>query len=286
MNFIDQHWERIVFSITVLIVAFVITRILRMLVGRFFKSAAKKLKVDPTRYNFFKNAIDFIVFLGALIFIFISIPAFHTIGTTLLTGAGVLAAILGFASQSAFSNIVSGVFLVIFKPFRVGDRIKIGEKFSGDVEDITLRHTVIVNFENRRVVIPNSVISTEVIINATLTDEKVCMFVEVGISYDADIDKAMELIQQEAKKIHFLLDNRSVEEKNKGEHEVAVRMLGFNDSAVQLRAYAWARSPAEGFELKCELYKKIKQRFDQEKIEIPYPHRTIVYKDKATDQLK
>ncbi|MDZ7777461.1 MAG: mechanosensitive ion channel [Bacteroidales bacterium] len=68
----------------------------------------------------------------------------------------------------------------------------------GTVEDITLRHTVIRNFENRRIIVPNSVISSETIINSNIIEDKVCNFVEISISYDSDVDKAMALMQEEA----------------------------------------------------------------------------------------
>src|SRR6478609_11472997 len=189
MNVVNDHWEQVVFAISVLVVAFIITRIQRYLIGRFFRAAAKKLKVDHTRYNFFKNAIDFIIFLVALVIIFRSIPSLRVFGNTLLTGAGVLAAVVGFASQSAFSNIISGIFLVIFKPFSVGDRIKVGQLYAGDVEDITLRHTVIKDFENRRVIMPNSVISNETIINSSTVDERMCVFVEIAVGLKTNLDK-------------------------------------------------------------------------------------------------
>ncbi|MEK6780408.1 MAG: mechanosensitive ion channel family protein [Bacteroidota bacterium] len=280
----DKYWEQFVFAIIVLVITFIISRLLRMVIGRFFRAAAKKLKVDPTRYNFFKNAIDFIAFLIAAIIIFRSIPAFKDFGTTLLTGAGVLAAIVGFASQAAFSNIVSGIFLVIFKPFSVGDRVKVGSLYSGDVEDITLRHTVIKDFENRRVVIPNSVISNETIINSTLTDERVCMFVEFNISFDSNIDIAIQLIQLEALKHPMCIDGRTPEERVKGDHQVMVRTLAITDFAVQLRAYVWANNASDGFELKCDLYKNVKQQFDKNRVEIPYPYRTILYKNEQQEK--
>jgi small conductance mechanosensitive channel len=281
----SKHWEQIIFAVIILSVAFVIGRIIRFVLGRFLKASAKKLKVDPTRYNFFKNAVDFIILLIAIIIIFRSIPALQVFSTTLLTGAGVLAAIVGFASQSAFSNIISGIFLVIFRPFSVGDRVKIGQMYNGDVEDITLRHTVIKDFENRRIVIPNNVISNETIINSTIEDEKVIMFVEFTISLDSSIDLASSIIQEEASNHPYCIDNRNAEELAKGEHKVMVRVISFVDSGLLLRAYAWSRNPTEGFELKCDLLKTIKERFDAEGIEIPYPYRTIVYKNQPDKNL-
>jgi small conductance mechanosensitive channel len=272
----NKYGEPFIFALIVLSTAFIVSRVFRFLIGRFIRGAAKKLKVDPTRYNFFKNAVDFIILLIASIVIFRSIPAFQTFGTTLLTGAGVLAAIVGFASQSAFSNIISGFFLVIFKPFSVGDRVRIGQLYAGDVEDITLRHTVIKDFENRRVVIPNTVISNETIINSTLTDEKTCMFVEVPVSFHTNLNLAIRLIQDEATRHPFCIDNRTTDELARGDHPVMVRALSFNDFGILLRAYVWAHNPSNGFELKCDLNKSIKERFDKEGIELGVPVRVLL----------
>lgn len=279
MTGVDKIWEQVGFSVLVLAIAFIIGRVIRFVIGRFFKRNAVKLKVDPTRYNFFKNAVDFLTFLIAIIIIFRSIPPLHAFGTTLLTGAGILAAIVGFASQQAFSNIISGIFLVIFKPFSVGDRVRIGTLYTGDVEDITLRHVVIKDFENRRIVIPNSVISNETIVNSTITDEKVCMFVEFNISFESNIDKALSAMQDTSTVHPLCIDNRTEEEKEKGEPKVLMRVIEITDFSVKLRAYAWARNPSEGFDLKCDLIKQIKERFDKENIEIPYPHRTVISRE-------
>jgi small conductance mechanosensitive channel len=281
MSGVDKVWEQVGFSFLVLAIAFIIGRVIRFVIGRFFKKNAAKLKVDPTRYNFFKNAVDFITLLIATIIIFRSIPSLHAFGTTLLTGAGILAAIVGFASQQAFSNIISGIFLVIFKPFSVGDRVRIGTLYTGDVEDITLRHVVIKDFENRRIVIPNSVISNETIVNSTITDEKVCMFVEFNISFESNIDKALMAMQETATQHPLCIDNRTEEEKEKGEPKVLMRVIEITDFSVKLRAYTWARNPTEGFDLKCDLLKLIKERFDKEGVEIPYPHRTVISRDQA-----
>lgn len=278
MKFEHERWEQVVFALAVLAVAFIISRLLRFAIGRFIRGAAKKLKVDPTRYNFFKNAADFIIYFVAIVIIFRSIPSFRMVGTTLLTGAGVLAAIVGFASQSAFSNIISGFFLVIFKPFSVGDRVRIGQLYTGDVEDITLRHTVIKDFENRRIVIPNSVMSNEVIVNSTLTDETICVFLEVPVAFSANLDKAMAIIRDEALKHPLCIDNRSPEELTVGESVVVVRAVNFADFGVLLRGYAWAQDSSKGFEMKCDLNKSIKERFDKEGIELGYPAQILLNK--------
>lgn len=269
-----------IISLSALLVALLISKILRILIDRFIKLSSKKLRVDHTQFNFLKNAVTFFVFLAAIIFIFYSIPKLKALSITMFAGAGILTAIALFASQQAFANIVSGIFIVIFKPFRVNDLVDVGSLPKGRVEDITLRHTVIRSFENRRMIIPNSVISSEILVNSSIVDETICNFIDIGISYDSDIDRAMEIMRSEAMAHPNYIDQRTKEEKDEGRPEILVRVMGFGDSSVNLRAFVWSEDHSKGFVLKTDLNKSIKEQFDRQGIEIPFPYRTIVYKDK------
>lgn len=264
--------------IAAFLVAYILSKILRALLTKFLQLASKKLKVDSTQFNFLNNGISFILYLCAFIFIFYSIPSLRALGVTLFAGAGVAAAIILLASQQAFSNIINGIFIIIFKPFRVGDVIKVGSLRVGKIEDITLRHTIIRDFENRRIIIPNTVIGSETLVNSSIKDELICNFVEFGISYDSDANKAIEIIREEAMKHPNYIDNRTREEKKNNIHPVMVRVIGFGDSSVNLRAFIWTKDHTSGFILKCDLFKSVKERFDNEGVEIPFPYRTIVYK--------
>ena len=265
-----------------LVAAFILSKILRALFTKFLQLASSKLNVDPTHYSFLNNLISFVIYFGAFIFIFYTIPGLRALGVTLFAGAGVAAAVILFASQQAFSNIINGIFIIVFKPFRVGDIIKVGTLNIGKIEDITLRHTVIRDFENRRIIIPNTVIGSETLINSSIRDEHICNFVEFGISYDSDINKAIQIIRDEAMKHPNYVDNRTREEKKNNVHPVMVRVIGFGDSSVNLRAFIWSRDHTSGFILKCDLFKSVKERFDREGVEIPFPYRTIVYKKDIT----
>jgi small-conductance mechanosensitive channel len=276
MKIKDTFWDELMFAVLVLIIAFVIGRILRFIIGRFVKTASTKLKVDPTKYNFLKNAVEFIIYIIAMMVIFNHIPSLNHYGTAIFAGAGVLAAIVGFASQSAFSNIVSGVFIVIFRPFSVGDRVRVGQLYTGDVEDITLRHTVIKDFENRRIVIPNSVVNNETIINSTIAAEDLCMFIELTISLDSDVDQAMRILQEESMKHPECRDRRTPDEIEAGEPQVIVRLINILETGLQIRAYAWAKDPSAGFELKCDVLRNIKKRFDETGIGFAHPYRMVV----------
>jgi small conductance mechanosensitive channel len=225
-----------------------------------------------TNFKFIGNALTAIIYSIGLIFIIREFPPLRTFAGSLLAGAGIIAAIVGFASQQAFSNIVSGIFIVMSKPFRVNDRLKIKEIYSGVVEDITLRHTVIRDFENRRIIVPNSVIANEILINADYNDDPVCKFVEVNIGFKADIDKAKNIIYDEIANHPLSLDRRTEKDKEDGKPLVVVRMIRMTDWAIVLRGDAWASSPSLAFDLYCDLIENIKKRFDTEGVEIPYPH--------------
>jgi small-conductance mechanosensitive channel len=168
---------------------------------------------------------------------------------------------------------------VIFKPYKIGDRILVRTDLNGVVEDINLRHTVIRNFENKRIIIPNSVISNEVVINSNYEDNQICKFIDMGISYDSDIDLAKEIMRDEVEKHPLSVDPRTEEQIDAGEPRVPVRVIMMGESSVNIRAWSWANNPPEAFVMECDLLESIKKRFDKEGIEIPFPHRTLVYKE-------
>lgn len=273
--------DSIKYSILVIgtfIVAFLLVTIIRKIASRLINESSERIKVDPTNFSFIKNSLSFIIYFAAIVFIFLNVPSLRAYGSALFAGAGILAAIIGFASQKAFSNIITGIFILIFKPFRVGDVIEISGNRIGTVEEITLRHTIIKNFKNERVIVPNSIISDDIIINSSITDNKILNRIEVGISYDSDIDKAFKIMQEECEKHPFIIDNRTPEEKKKKLPLARVIVYELADYSVNLRAYAWTEDFDAAFQMKADLLKSIKERFDKEGIEIPFPYRTIVYK--------
>jgi len=279
-NFLFNGYGSAVTIVIILAVTVFIERIVKKFLNILLKKSSRKIKVEPTKYNFLRHSISTIIYLIGISIAIFTIPQLRTISLSIFAGAGILAIIIGFASQQAFSNIVSGIFIVVFKPFRVGDRIKIGADITGKVEDITLRHTVIRSFQNNCIIIPNSKISDHTIENLDIGDQKICKWIEVGISYDSDINKAIKIMREEAMKHPNFIDNRTEEEKKNKEPAVNVRVLGFGDSSVNLRAWVWAEDPGKGFVMACDLNKSIKERFDKKGVEIPFPYRTVVFKDK------
>lgn len=260
------------------------TIIIASLTRRLFNKAIKKAELgeseahDLTNLKFLKRGVSVLIYLTGMSFAIYMIPPLRVIATSLLAGAGLFAIAIGFASQQALSNIVGGIFIVIFKPYKINDRLQIRTDLTGVVEDINLRHTVIRNFENKRIIIPNSVISDEVLINSNYRDDKIIKWIDLGISYDSDVDLARKIIREEVQAHPNFKDYRTQEDIDDGVDIVPVRVVSLGDFSVNLRAWATAANPPEAFVLGTDLLESIKKRFDKEGVEIPFPYRTIVYK--------
>jgi len=278
-NVLTASLTKIVLIAIIFFVTIVFARNIKKFLTRSFEKSSKYIKVDPTKFTVFKHVISALIYIVGIGIAIYLIPTLRGLSISLFAGAGVLAIIIGFASQKAVSNIICGIFIAFFEPFRVGDIIKFSDHV-GYVEDITLRHTIIRNFENKRIIVPNSTISDSTIENYNIKDEKVCRFIDFGISYDSDIDKAMKIMQREAMKHPEFLDTRTAKEKKERQPAVTVRVIGFGDSSVNLRAWVWAKDPLAAFRVGTDLNKSIKERFDKSGIEIPFPYRTVVFKDK------
>ncbi len=277
---VDIHkMETFIEPAAIIVGAFIFSRILSEVVKRYIRRSARVLKVDPTNYSFIQHAISMLIFLGAVFFVFRSIPQLRDIGTTFFAGAGILAAIIGFASQEAFSNIISGVFIVIYKPFSVGDNIKLlSNGQAGTVEDITLRHTVIKGAENRRIVVPNSVISREQIINSSIVDLRIQLHLEVLINYESNHQRAIEIMREEAIKHPLFLDGRSATDKMNGKEVVDVKFIALELKGIRLRTFIWVGSDSDAFNLKCDLLRVLKERFEAEGIKIAHDDNVIELK--------
>ena len=182
--------------------------------------------------------------------------------SVLLGAAGIVTVALGFASQTSASNLISGLFLIAERPFEIGDTIQVGST-TGEVLSIDMLSVKLRTFDNLFVRIPNeSLIKTEV---RTFTKFPIRRAdLKIGIAYKEDIERVRDLLYTIADENPLCLD----------EPKPQFFVLGFGDSDVQLQFSPWALK-ANYIELKTVMQQQIKQAFDREGIEIPFPHRTL-----------
>ena len=268
--------NQIILIVCILSFAFILSYFIRKAISRYALHSSEKLNVDPTKYRFLKYASSFTIFIIALIIIFHLLPGLEKIGTTLLASAGILSVIIGLAAQQTFGNIISGIFIFIYKPFRVGEYVQLNNGKDGIVEDINLRFTIIRNGENRRMIIPNTLISNEVVINSNPNDNKVCNFINFHLDYDADIDKAIAAIQKIVESHPSFNDNRTQDMIAEKLAAVPVRVTSLDNFSVNLCVEAWCNNDNGSYAMKCDLLLAIKKKFDEEGIKMASQTRRII----------
>jgi len=203
-----------------------------------------------------------ILYLGTLLAFTFALHQLNFSLTVLLGAAGVLTVAIGFASQTSASNIISGLFLLGERPFSLGDIVQIGGT-TGEVLSIDLLSIHLRTFDNIFVRIPNeSVIKSEV---RTLSRFPIRRYdLQVGVAYKEDIAKVRKVLLDIADRNPLCLE----------EPHPLIIFQGFGDSSVNLQFSVWAAR--ENFlDLRNQTADEVKRRFEEEGIEIPFPHRTL-----------
>lgn len=267
----------VIFAVVVLAITFLLAKLVNRVMRRLVERHRKSNSGAATVLGFARYiAVAAVYFAGVMVVVY-SIPLLSSAVRTLLTAGGVIAVVAGLAAQEALGSVVSGMMILAFKPFRMGDVVRyIDNDISGVIEEITLHHTAIRTWENKRVIIPNSKMNSSIIENADYADSKVCVFMQIGVTYESDIDLAKKLLAEEILRQPNFMDVRTPEQKAAGAPEVQVVVLELADSAVTLRASLWAKDNSTAFSLKCAVLENIKKVYDQNGIDIAYPHLVVL----------
>lgn len=228
-----------------------VVKIVQLVMGR--------THLDPTVASFLSNVLYgillVVVVLAALSKIGINTNSFVAV----LGGAAVA---VGIALKDQLSNFAAGVMIVVFRPFGRGDTVEINGK-TGVVQEITLINTRLITVNNHEIIIPNGDITTNAIINFSMRPTR-RVDVVVGIGYGADIRTAKEIMLSLAKSHPKALQDP----------EPTVRVTNLGDNAVDLTLNVWANN-TDWYSLQCDMLEQIKYGFDNHKIEIPFPQRSV-----------
>jgi small conductance mechanosensitive channel len=225
-------------------------------------------KVDETVMRYILRFKNLIIFILAGLFYSSLVPGLRALLSTMMAGAGITALVIGFAAKSTLANLISGLSLAVYRPFRIGDMVDVEGEY-GTVEDITLRHTVVRTWEHKRLIIPNEKLDSMSLINYSIVDPRILCRIETGVSYDTDIDLARRLIIEETMKCPY---------RDEKADDPWVRVISHGDFSIGLRLYVWVPNVDNAWLARFMLLENIKKRFDQEGVEIPFPYRTLVYK--------
>ncbi len=203
-----------------------------------------------------------IFFIGFAICLITVLNEFGFKLNALLGAAGVASVAIGFASQTSLSNIISGLFLYWEKPFEAGDIIQVGET-TGIVISIDLMSVKLRTYDNLFVRIPNETMIKTPVTNVTKFPIR-RMDINIGVAYKEDVDRVIEVLKEVADKNSYCLD----------EPEPLVIFQKYGESSLDFMLGLWFEK-TQFVMLKNSIMRDIKNRFDAEGIEIPFPHRTI-----------
>ncbi|NEQ42436.1 MAG: mechanosensitive ion channel [Leptolyngbya sp. SIOISBB] len=246
-------------NILAAIAIFVVGRWVAQAVRRFIRRIMSKNDGDPTLIAFVANLAYYLVLAVAII------AALNRVGVqtaSLVAVVGAAGLAVGLALEGSLANFAAGVLLILFRPFRVGDLVEAGGVL-GTVQEIQLFATRLTTPDGRRVIVPNSMVTGDKIINNTVEGKRRVDML-IGIAYEADLERAKQIITEVvAADPNVLQDPAPV-----------VRVTELADSSVNFAVLPWA-DPAKFWDVHFSIHENVKKRLDAEGIAIPFPQQDV-----------
>lgn len=253
---------QVVLAVVILIVGFFLAGFIRR---RIIRLAERSRHFDKTMGGFLANAARYGVLALTIIFVLQQF-GFQTASLIALLGAAGLA--IGLALQGVLGGVAAGVMLVVFRPIKVGDFVEVGGK-AGTVKDISIFTTELASIDNLQVIMPNSEVWGNTIVNYSIYDTRRAEWT-FGVGYSANLADAERIIRD-----IVLGDTRTL-----AEPEPFVQVNNLNDSSVDFLVRAWVKT-SEYFQYQADMKRKVKEAFDTGGIDIPFPTQTV-YEYKQT----
>jgi small-conductance mechanosensitive channel len=177
---------------------------------------------------------------------------------------GLLSVGIGFGLQNITSNFMAGLILLFERPIKVGDRVTVGDT-EGDVMAINMRSTTVKSLNNIAIIVPNSDFISSKVINWSHSDLKTRLVVEVGVSYNSDVDKVLQALREVAEENSHVLDRPKPD----------VLFRSFGDSSWNMAMRVWIANPKQYYKIMSDLNIAIVRKFREYGIEIPFPQRDL-----------
>ncbi|MEL6669027.1 MAG: mechanosensitive ion channel domain-containing protein [Bacteroidota bacterium] len=253
---IELYVPKILGALFVIIIGFWIASRLANLVGKRMQKSGMDKTVQPFIRSLIGTGLKILVVLAAAGMVGIEVTGFIAILSALVFA-------IGLALQGSLGHFASGVLLLFFRPYRVGDLVTIGGGETGTVEGIQLFNTVLATLDNKRVIVPNGTVTSNVITNIS-GQGIVGVELTFGIGYSDPIDKARDIILQVGKECPYVIDDPA--------QGVVVAELA--DSSVNLATRPFVKS-ADYWDARFYMIENVKKAFDAEGINIPFPQMDV-----------
>lgn len=250
-----------------LVGAFLVARGIRRAVRAMLKKDGD-VRIDRTAAHFSVRIAQAAVFIIAILLYTHLIPSLRSLGTALLASASILTVIVGLAAQGTLGNLIAGITIMLYRPFKVGEIVQLQTPAgleAGTLERITLGYTIVRTYDGRRIVVPNTIMAGQVTINLSSSD--LLAVIDFHLAYDADIKKARAL----------LLSAVEAHPAATAVNGCPLTALGEEGMVLSLRVAC--DSNADVFQTRLDLIETTKEKLDQAGIQISYASSTIELQD-------
>ena len=245
----------VILGLVVLIITILVARSVSALIQRRF---AIRTHIDPgLRYTIARLANYLLMTIGVLIALK---QAFNIDLTSIAVIFTALSVGIGFGLQYIAADIASGFILLFERPIRIGDRITIGED-EGDVQSINLRTTIVTTNDRISIIVPNSRLVSQRVINWSYGDPRARIAIPVGVAYDSDVELVTQTLMLAAEDVENVLKDPAPK----------VQFNRFGDYSLDFRLLVWTRQPRRHPQIKSDINYRIEQLFRDRGIKIPYP---------------
>ncbi len=233
------------------------------------KQAEKNPRIDTTLGTFLARAIRYAI-IAIVLVVVLQMFGVQTASLVAILGASALA--IGLALQGTLSNVASGIMIALIRPYHIGDFVELNGK-EGTVTDLDLFFTEIRTAENRRILIPNGQAISNPITNFTTNGNRCCVL-PFGIGYEDDIDKAIGILRS-----IMAGDPRALSDLDPW-----FGVVSLGDFSVNLSARVWVKK-SDHKNYRADMLKLVKEAFDREGIELPYPHTVEISKGEMEQRM-
>ena len=232
----------------------------------------KRANYDTAAMGFVSQIINYVLLVGLLLICLnqVGVPT-----TSFVAAFGAFGLGIGLALQNNMSNLASGLLILIFKPFRAGHYIEVGD-IIGSVTSIQFMNTIITTKDQKRVYIPNSILTSQSVTNYSYMTERMIPFV-FDIGYNNDHHEAIRILKDVFTKDKRILNAKYME----------IGISEFGDNSVRISAFAEVKT-SQFLEVRYSIMSDVKDAFDKHGIDIPYPQRVVYiqHADTSTDEIK
>lgn len=260
----DNQWIVLIIKVVVSILVFLG---LLHAIKKFLKRLSQKS--NGLHIKYFNSLIKIILLIVEIYYLLTLFEATKSLSKTLLGGGAVILTVISFGAQQAMGNIVSGLFISASKPYDLEDKVKVVSGGSilaeGIVKDITTRHTVIQTFDGQTCIIPNSVMDSSVIINTTYLGN-IGNFFTVEISYDSNVDVAMDIVKR------LIVEHKLTLNKD---DDTVITLSQMTSNGLILKTTVWTRSLGDNFSACSDIRRQVLVEFKKAGVVIPYNTITV-----------